>query len=396
VKIGHVNIKEFRGLNTVGEPSRDGVSWLGVADNVNITRTGAIERRTGYTQIASANCVGAFSTKEHDRAYVATTTGLHAFDGASLQLIAALTSSQYPYWAEVNNDVYFHNGTDALVIRQGKPVIPWAWTPLGAVGLRKTSGTMPAGTYQVRASRLLPDGRETGAGPSASIVLTTPGAIEVYGLPSDGARIYMTAPDGAAFMLAAELPPGATSHRINAVADDLGVYAHTAELMPVPANAVAIQHWRGRMYAATYMAAENISVVWFSQPLGFHLFDYAADFLMVPGKVRMLAPTTEALIIGTDKGIHAYSGESLSLLAPYGVVPGKPWANAETEGNVLIWSLRGLCEALPFRNVTERFASVQPGEFVSAALIEDDGHTRLLASLSAGGTAFNPRNRSFP
>ena len=79
----------------------------------------------------------------------------------------------------------------------------------------------------------------------------------------------------------------------------------------------------------------------------------------------MLAPTPTALLIGTDRAIHAYDGENLTEQASYGVVPGWCWARDDDEGGesmgVYIWTQRGLCKAMPFTNLTSGHLSVAPG-----------------------------------
>lgn len=161
----------------------------------------------------------------------------------------------------------------------------------------------------------------------------------------------------------------------------------SALLDPLPFDIDVIQHWRGRIYAAQYMASEDQTVIWFSQPLGFHLFSLDTDFILVPGCASMLAPHDDVLIIGTDQRIYAYNGESLKQLAPYGVVPGQHWS--QDDQRILFWSTRGLCAALPFSNLTEKTVSVAPGVSAGGAIVQIDGQKRYVVALQQGGTSFN-------
>ncbi len=155
----------------------------------------------------------------------------------------------------------------------------------------------------------------------------------------------------------------------------------------LPIDTDVIQHWTGRMYAAQWLAGEDQTVIWFSEPLGYHLFSLDANFLIVPGRVHMLAPHPEALLIGTDRRIHAYTGEGLTQLADYGVSPGQHWSLDEQR--VLFWSVRGLCAALPFENLTDNHVSFPPGLNAGGCLIEIGGQRRYLALLQTGGQPFN-------
>lgn len=161
----------------------------------------------------------------------------------------------------------------------------------------------------------------------------------------------------------------------------------SALLDPLPLEVDVIQHWRGRIYAAQHMASEDQTVIWFSQPLGYHLFNLDTDFIIIPGRVTMLAPTGAALIIGTDKAIHAYTPEGLQLLADYGVVPGQHWS--QDGERILFWSTRGLCAALPFQNLTEKQVSVAPGVRAGGCVIHSGGQKRFVAVLQQGGSPFN-------
>jgi len=127
--------------------------------------------------------------------------------------------------------------------------------------------------------------------------------------------------------------------------------------------------------------------VWFSEAMGFHLFNLDSNFFTVPGKVTMLAPHDAALIVGTDASVYAYSGDKLDLLAEYGVVAGQPW---QADGQrILFWSARGLCAALPFQNLTERQISVAPGVRAGGCIVRSGGQKRFIAVLQRGGSPFN-------
>ena len=155
----------------------------------------------------------------------------------------------------------------------------------------------------------------------------------------------------------------------------------------LPLGATVIQFWAGRIHAAQYFAAENQTVVWISQPLGYHLFALDSDFFLVPGEVTMLAPHASALVVGTDVEMYAYNAESIVKLADYGVVPGQHWATDEER--ILFWSKRGLCAALPFANLTDSRVSVAPGLKAGGAVVLDQGRKRYVAALQVGGSPFN-------
>lgn len=278
------------------------MGWLVSATNVNITDTGALAKRDGYALTTAGNFSSMYSTEDFSRLYLVEDSNIKTFDGT---VIATLASTAAMHWAEVNDQVYFNNGTDSGVIQPDNEVLPWR----------------------------------------------------------DAEVSY-----GAGFK--------------NDEGEDIDVLFET-----LPLGATVIQFWKGRMYAAQYFAGENQTVIWFSEPMGFHLFNLDSGFFMVPGEVTMLAPTDSALIVGTDAEIYAYNVESLTVLADYGVIPGQHWS---ADGNrILFWSARGLCAALPLTNLTEKNVSVAPGVRAGGCVIRDGGQKRFLVCLQRGKEAFN-------
>lgn len=374
-------VSAFKGLNNVTEPVRLGMSWLTQADNINITDTGAIERRDGYTLAQSGNVTSAYSTLDFSRMYVAVDGSIRDFAGTALH---TLTSNAPLHWTEINDQVYFNNGVDSGIIEADNEVKAWGWGIPPMPTLAAVTGTLDPGTYQVCFVSTLPDGRRSDAGEVAEITLIEGQALQISGIPT-GYSVYIAPANSTVFQFA-NVPLG-TAMVWNQSPDALGMDLPTSFLSPLPAGVDVIEAWRGRIYAAQYMPSHDQTVIWFSQPLGFHLFDLAKDFIMVPGRVTMLAPHDSGLVIGADKRIHAYDGQSLAQLAPYGVVPGQHWS--KDEQRILFWTARGLCAALPFANLTEKQVSVAPGVHAGGCVVEAKGQKRYLAVLQQGGVPFN-------
>lgn len=387
------SIGAFKGLNNVSDPIRLGLGWLSVADNIDISNTSALETRRGYTKRVTADVTGAFNTSDHRRVYVTTPNSIaRLLPGNTLQPVVALSSTARMHWAELNKQVYFNNGVDSGIIAEDGRVVPWGWSKPMAVGVSGVSGSLPAGTYQACCTYLLPDGRETGASASSAVILQKGSGLQIDGIPQvDGLTtlVYIAPADSTVFQLYG--PANSTSIVWSNSPDSLGTNLATAFLDPLPLGATVVQHWRGQMYAAQYLPSTNQTVVWFSEPLGYHLFNLNSGYLLVPGHVLTLAPTDSDLVIGTDVGVYAYNGERLDHLAPYGVVPGWSWVVDEDSKKLLMWTTRGVCSAMPFENITQEYVSVPPGRQAGVALVRADGHKKFVANLVAGGTAFNQR-----
>ena len=381
-----MKISSFLGLNSVTDPLRVGLGWLAQADNINITDTGGMTQRDGYSLVAAGSYTGVYTTLDFSRMYVVVGSVIKDYAGNTLK---DLTSTDPMYWAEVNTQVFFTNGTDSGIILPDNSVLPWGWQTPAVPGVAAVTGSLPAGQYQVRCTFTLPDGRETGASYVTELTLTEGQALQVTGLQTlsgHTTNIYIAPANSTVFQLAFSTT-SLSAFTWNASPDDLGVELTNHQLSPLPASTDVIQEWGGRIYAAQYLASTDQTIVWFSQPLGFHLFNLGQDFFMVPGRVLMLAPHSDALIVGTDAATYAYTGEKLEQLAPYGVVPGQHWS--EDDERILFWTTRGLCAALPFKNLTEKQVSVAPGVHAGGCVMHSGGQRRYLAVLQQGGSPFN-------
>jgi hypothetical protein len=365
------------------------MEWLATADNVNITNTGAVEKREGYALDRAGTFTGIYTTLDFQRMYLVDGGTIQTYSGAIL--IGGLSSAPM-FWTEVNDQVFYNNGIDSGIILADNTVIPWSWptpdTPALSAGSPWPGQVTVGGLYQVCCTFILPDGRETGASDVSEITLAEGESLLLSGLSQRAGyrtNIYAAPANSTVFQLLAFTGFSAFSVAINP--DNLGRELQTAFMDPLPATADVVQEWKGRIYAAQYMPSVNQTVVWFSEPLAFHLFNLNSNFLLFPGRVHMLAPTDDALIISTDSKIYAYDGKNQKQIADYGVIPGQHWS--KDDNRIVFWTTRGVCAALPFSNLTERQVSVAPGVRAGGAIVRTGGQKRYVVALQQGGSAFN-------
>lgn len=386
--------KSFKGLNNVADPMRLGLEWLVQADNVNISDTGAMSVRDGYTKAVAGSFTGAFSTFDYSRMYVVDGGALKVMTSPTSTLTLATGLSSAPmYWAEVNDSVYFNNGIDRGIITPDNTLLIWDWTEPTEPTLTAVSGALPAGQYQVRFTYTLPDGRATGSSDAASITLTDGQALQISTIPQMSGlitNVYIAPADSAVYQYAGS--PSGSAMVWNSGPDNLGRDLLTMLMDPIPNGADVIQTWKGKMYAAEYMPDADQTVVWYTKPLAYHLFNLNEDLFLVPGRVLMMAPHDDGLIVGTDARVFVFDGKGIEQVADYGAVPGWPWTRDDDDKTILMWTKRGACRGLPFVNLTSSHVSVAPGVQAGAAVVRTDGQKKFVVALHAGGTAFNQRN----
>jgi len=390
MKTERTAITSFKGLNSVTDPLSLDPSWLVAADDVVITGAGKIQRARGYTKRVNATAItGAFSSVDMSRLYIVDNGSLLKVNtDYTTATLATTTSTVQVRGAEINNIIYYSNGTDFGSLEPAG-WRPWGIALPGTPTLAAGSGNLFAGAYQVCCTLVDDRGMEGGNGEIAVITVGDGAQIAISGVPQVTGyttNVYVTACNADTFKLLATSAPAAVTY--NNSIDKLGV--ELPFLFCGPPRGYFPAQMGGRMYLAEPFPQHDVSVIWRSWPLHYHLFEYGNEAITVSGTVHMMAGVGDRLIIGTDAEVLALDqGGALTSLASYGVVPGNN--AAELSGKVYFWSLRGLCEAMPFRNLTESTLSVAPGLSAGGGVLEQDGFRRYMVTLHQGGIAYNRR-----
>ena len=167
-----------------------------------------------------------------------------------------------------------------------------------------------------------------------------------------------------------------------------GLPGHSAALGQIlaaqPSATDVICYHEGKLFAAEYDPSQDATAVWFSKPFNWGSFDLFEDFLMIPGRVLMMASARE-LVIGTDRAIWTY-GQAMAQVAEYGVVPCQP---VYVDSVAYFWSAEGLCKATPFENLTGAIYSVPPGDSAALTAVQSQGVDRIMVHVRGGGDAPN-------
>ncbi len=391
-------LSAFLGLNNVADPETGTTSdggqitwqWLTRADNVDVFDNGKIGRRDGWSPFSPGGAITAsFSTFDFSRMYVIDGGALKQIqqDGSRTVLWEGLSGDAF--WTEINGEVFL-SCSEKLVIHQDGRVSAWGVpVPFGGMAT-DADGRLDAGRYQVAFTHVdLADGKEGGAGPAFELEVARGGisVSSIPALPGYATNVYV-ADRGTVFYLAATLSAGEKAITINR--PPAGRELVTQFLDAPPAAGRHVAEFGGRIYLAEYVPEADASVIWFSEPLGFHLFNLNAGFFQVPGEVvQMGSGKAGPLVVCTRNRTHLYDGQDLQTV-DYGAIPGQH-ASRGPDGRLYFWTTRGLCRAAPFENLTESRISVSPGRFAAGGVIQRHGYTRYVVALQSGGTPFNQR-----
>jgi hypothetical protein len=381
-------VSGFKGLNNVADPLRLSLDWAVQADNVDITQTNALARCEGYTRATTNVAItGAYSTKDFSRLYVIDSGELREMSPnlATYKVLKTGLTAAPVWFDEVNSQVFYTSGTDfGLLTPQGW--LPWGvpsptTTPTGTW----TGGALPQGLYQVVCTFVNAQGVESGNGPL--MTMEGSGQINLTDIPQladHTTNVYVTRQNGTVLFLLDEGAGTSTTYNTDGGLGREIPYWGT----DVPRGSI-VAYFGGQLFCAEPYPQHDYTAIWNSLPLQFHHFDYATEGIAVPGIVQMMKACEKGLVIGTDDKIFLYDGEKLEQLADYGVVYG--WHGSTHEDKLFFWTLRGLCSAMPFQNLTEQNVSVAPGSSAGGMVLEKDGMRRYVVALRTGGESYNRR-----
>ena len=389
--IDPTKLNTFGGLNNVADPMRAGWEFQSVADNVNGTDSNGMELREGYQAfLSTTNVTGSYSTTDYSRMFIVDNGSLkrvHA-DGTALTLYSGLSGT--PHWTEMNDVVYLSCGTAKLQIELDNEVREWGVPIPADPAVTATTGNLFGGLYQVCLTYTDSHGREGGPSVPIEITLLDASGITVSSIPQVAgyiSNLYVTDMDGTVFYRA-DMPTGVTAHTLTWPAS--GRELTLGGVDPPPVNGEYLAVFRSSIYMSEYMPAADQTIVWFSLPLGYHLFNMSADYFLVPGEVTQLHGSETALVVTTQTRVYLYDGAKLAQAAEYGTVSGQH-ADLGADGRIYFWTKRGLCRAAPFENLTEARISIAPGGQAGGTILERNGYRKYVAVVQSGGDAYNSR-----
>jgi hypothetical protein len=203
-----------------------------------------------------------------------------------------------------------------------------------------------------------------------------------------GTNIYLTLPDGTEYRQAATTTAPVTTVTPTQRAELL----LSMGTQGMPPGIEMISYFGGQFYGTVYMAQQDQTVLWCSDPLAYHLWRPDTEGFLLPGRVAMLKNHAEkGLVLGTTQRCYFYDGDKLDAIADYGVVPGEA-GDVDGEGMVYFWTERGICKAMPFANMTEAKVSMPPGQLARSKLLYLGGIMQFVTLTEGTSQAFNQRS----
>lgn len=106
-------IKKFYGLINTTDEEKQKFGALSVAENFNISASGSLFRRDGFTQeVSASNITSSYGTTDLRYMYIINNGTLMYFDGAAFRAIASGFPDQHAFWCEESpNSLFVVSGT---------------------------------------------------------------------------------------------------------------------------------------------------------------------------------------------------------------------------------------------------------------------------------------------
>ena len=338
------------------------------AIDVVIDDAGVIIQRDGYPALSESIAI-AKSYQALDGA-VYFTSGGNLYRKDSLAINTFLCASTATTFADFDRFLFTNDGSLVHANTVSNINIP---TPVLEPEVIVTGGDKPAGHYIVVYTYINSEGVEGGTSPPIKVTLDSVGdfVINTVAITGYTTQVYISDADGEV------LYKRGTREQIKPVLVNANSF---------PENVEHLEYWHECLYVT--VPFNDYTIVLYSEPNHYHLYGYNDRYFIVPGHIECMRAVDSGIVIGTSSEIYAYDGTNLLKLANYGVIPGESMVKQQ-EGPLLIFTERGVCEALPFKELTQSKVSLPMGSQCATAIMYKNGVRTFIALHDDSGVAFN-------
>jgi len=373
-----VSINEFNGLGNKLDPLTN-YGFLKSGINVDIDNSKNIRRRSGFAApISYTDITSSYSTKNGKHAYIVDNGSvIHVNTG----IVVTTGITDTVYWDDYNDSVFIYSNKIGLI--ENNTFTNLKHTQYQHAKVVRTNGTQPAGYYQVACAYIDENGREGGITSPVTILIEDNSAlsisvdqiadheVSIYISPVNGKYLYkvMTTTedtviwDGPQHLLASPLND-----------TQLGSSA-------IPSNGTYITYYKNILYVSEYLPTENKTVIWFSKPYSYHLFDRSKDYIVINDKVNCLINIEKQLVIGAENSIYYYNNKELKQVTNYGVPSGHPFG-VDEHSNYFLYTYNGICKLNEFMNLTTKIHKLPTSPEVFSVVVNQNGYGRFVNLLS--------------
>lgn len=305
-----LTLKSFTGINNVLPPERLSAKELQAALNTDIDQSGALLRRSGYSEVSDSCHKNIWQA---DGFMLATVEGndLVAIPPAGDPVVVqeAMGTARVWYVNLPDGRTAFSNGAITGVTDGGAAVAWGVERPASTGALTPIAGLLHEGEYQPSITYVrTADGLESA--PAYGTPETFDGGFMLTGLPVLAGHTINVYLDG---FLA-----GSTANNIFTFAGanhELVSASRTDYFEPAPAGR-CLALWRGRCLVA------KDKVLYASRPHEWQHFDVRRDFKQFSGEITSVVPVDGGIFVGTTAELAFLAGAEFDKLQYQQAIPG--------------------------------------------------------------------------
>lgn len=376
------NLFPILGMNTVGDTARQHGNYVRLAQNININPNGTIELRAGVDKVSDTPIKDLWQSPLHKDVFgrVGDEWVLVNTVNWSVKVLGRIGNAPI-YHALVNNRVvvagkdglFEYDGQKAIPLTIATPAPPMATGQNDVITMGDEITGLDSHTHKAR-TRLIATSytvgdKEGGLSNTVkvdadTVQMTLPMVVDEW---VTGVNVYATEQGGAELKLLTRLPKDTVQYTFDTGAV-LGRPATNQHLSPMKSGQW-LRLWRGRLLVV------RSNVIYFSQPLNYHLTDERFDYIAMPERITFLEVVDNGIWVGQMTGVAFLAGVDIdemsithkAVLPP--VVGSSTLMPAQTVGElagggnfVALWlSENGYCIGTADGSVAEYHAGIMDG-----------------------------------
>lgn len=299
-----------RGMNNVAHLRELGVNQLRLALNVDVTDSGLLKQRPGYSLVAPGSAHSLFAADSADHGYCVIDGTLHLITADSRTPMMHVGHQPMAY-VDMAGHVWASNGEGAWRLN-GADAMPWGTESPGGQPVLSplASGSMPPGRYLVAVTFSNVDGEESGCEVAEDIELTQTGGIELTRIPppqepeTTKVNIYLSPPNGDALYRVGTVAAATPTVHLRTPVGSSGATGRALQTLlcdRVP-PAVLLGAYKGRIYFIP--AHSDRRALYFTEPLRYGVYKVHRNYHLFPDPVESIAVVDDGLFVGTTR--HTY------------------------------------------------------------------------------------------
>lgn len=365
------------------------------AVNVDLTASGSIKRRRGYT-LTRAGVESHSLWSDDTEAFYAEGTTLYSLSRIAGALTATAVTTDLAqgqpvsYWTAPEGGTYWTDGRRIERVVSGVSIPLTPPPPISLPVVVPTDGFLPVGTYLFAFCTADSAGRESALSHPVSYQLGVSGAgnggaiMSCSALPTGAValNVYMTTVGGEVLYLAARMLANSS---LTIVKPPSGGQSQTVGLQPMPAGRI-VRHHNGRLLVASG------SVLFLSEPFMPGLYNPTSGFIPLPQAITILEPSSgesqasNGLFLVADQTYwldSKFPDSELRTVLPYGAISGTSVQRPDAS-SVQWMSVRGLVEGSTdgkVVNLQEEHIAVVPTASGASLLRDTNGTRQAITSL---------------